>query len=99
MGISIVEIKYNFGFIPILRKPVVLTASGVSNSQLYDDIAKGMYPSPIKIRSRAVGWPADEVAAVNAARIAGLSDNQIKNLVEQLLGRRKQTFQEVGSPQ
>ena len=35
------------------------------------------------------GWPAHEVAALNAARIAGKSDDEIRILVQQLESARK----------
>jgi prophage regulatory protein len=36
-----------------------------------------------------VGWPANEVAALNAARIAGKSDDEIRQLVRKLEAARK----------
>lgn len=38
---------------------------------------------------RCVGWPAHEVAALNAARIAGKSDDEIRILVQELESARK----------
>jgi len=40
---------------------------------------------------RTVGWPAHEVAALNAARIAGKPDAEIHSLVAQLEAARKAT--------
>jgi prophage regulatory protein len=39
--------------------------------------------------ARAVGWPANEVAALNAARISGKSDSEIRDLVVKLEAARK----------
>jgi prophage regulatory protein len=36
-----------------------------------------------------VGWPANEVSALNAARIAGKTDAEIGNLVTRLEAARK----------
>jgi prophage regulatory protein len=36
-----------------------------------------------------VGWPASEVAALNAARIAGKTDDDIRVLVQTLQAGRK----------
>jgi prophage regulatory protein len=36
-----------------------------------------------------VGWPDHEVTALNEARIAGLSDEEIRALVTRLEGARK----------
>jgi prophage regulatory protein len=37
-----------------------------------------------------VGWPAGEVEALNLARIAGRSDNDIRELVRLLEARRRE---------
>ena len=38
----------------------------------------------MSLGARAVGWPAGEVSAVNAARIAGRTDDEIRALVARL---------------
>lgn len=40
-------------------------------------------------RRRQTGWPSSEVAAINAARIAGKSDEEIRELVLKLEAARK----------
>ena len=72
----------------ILRRPRVEEASGYSRSTLYLRITQGLWPKGVGIGSRAVGWPASEVAAINAARIAGKSDDEIRALVAQLHSAR-----------
>jgi prophage regulatory protein len=42
----------------------------------------------VKIGARAAGWPASEVQALNAARIAGKSDDEIRELVLKLEAAR-----------
>ena len=76
---------------PIFRRPRVLDASGDSRSTLYLRIAQGLWTHPVSIGPRAVGWPASEVAAINAARIAGRSDDDIRALVTQLEAARTAT--------
>lgn len=73
----------------ILRLPVVLRERGRSRSAHYLDIQQGLFTRPVPIGARAVGWPAGEVAAVNAARIAGKSDDEIRTLVAKLESARK----------
>lgn len=74
----------------ILRLPTVLSARGdKSKSAHYKDIQDGLFTSPVKIGSRAVGWPESEVAAINAARIAGKTDEEIRALVVKLVADRK----------
>lgn len=77
---------------PILRLPAVLKARGRSRSAHYQDIKEGLFTEPILISARAVGWPASEVAAINAARIAGKSDDEIRALVQKLHAARKEAL-------
>lgn len=73
----------------ILRRPAVQAETGKPRSTLYDEISTGLFPHPIRIGARSVGWPASDVVAVNAARIAGASDNEIRALVAKLEAARK----------
>jgi prophage regulatory protein len=73
----------------ILRLPAVKLATGLSRSTLYLRIAHGVFMHPVSLGGRAVGWPANEVAALNAARIAGKPDSEIREMVAQLEAARK----------
>ncbi len=73
----------------ILRLPNVKTATGLSRSTLYLRISHGLFTHPVSLGGRAVGWPALEVASLNAARIAGKSDAQMRELVRELEVARK----------
>lgn len=73
----------------ILRLPEVLRARGRSRSTHYADIDEGLYTHPVPIGARAVGWPEHEVATLNAARISGMSDGEIRELVTRLEATRK----------
>jgi prophage regulatory protein len=73
----------------ILRLPNVKAATGLSRSTLYLRIAHGLFTHPVSLGGRAVGWPALEVASLNAARIAGKSDVQMRDLVRELEMARK----------
>jgi prophage regulatory protein len=68
----------------ILRLPRVLAETGYSRSTLYLRMAQGLWPKSVRLGPRAVGWPAREVNAINAARIAGKSDDEIRALVTAL---------------
>lgn len=77
----------------ILRLPVVLRKRGNrGRSTHYQDIKDGLFTEPVSIGARAVGWPASEVEAINAARIAGKSDDEIRELVQQLHAARKEAL-------
>ena len=75
----------------IVRLPTVLRKRGRSRSSHYLDIQQGLFTHPVQIGLRAVGWPSSEVAAINAARIAGKSDEEIRELVAKLEAARKAT--------
>lgn len=74
----------------ILRIPRVLAETGDSRSKLYNDMSLGLMPRPIKIGARAVGLPSHEVEAINQARIAGKSQDDIRALVQRLEANRLQ---------
>jgi prophage regulatory protein len=75
--------------ITILRRKQVQSRIGLSRSTLYLRIAEGTFPKPVSLGARAVGWPASEVEALNAARISGKSNSEIRDLVVKLEAARK----------
>jgi prophage regulatory protein len=75
--------------ITMLRLPAVLQRRGRSRSSHYADIQQGLFVKPVKIGSRAAGTPDHEVDALTAARIAGKSDDEIRDLVVMLEAARK----------
>jgi prophage regulatory protein len=75
----------------ILRLPFVLRERGRSRSAHYLDIQQGLFTRPVAIGLRAVGWPADEVDVLNAARIAGKTDEEVRALVVKLEAARQAT--------
>ena len=73
----------------IFRLPAVKTESGYSRSTIYLRISQGLWTKQVSLGPRCVGWPAYEVAALNAARIAGKTDDEIRALVAKLEAARK----------
>jgi prophage regulatory protein len=73
----------------ILRLPEVRALTGLSRSTTYLRITQGLWPKPVSLGARAVGWPSAEVTAINLARIAGKSDDDIRQLVLKLEAARK----------
>jgi len=73
----------------ILRLPAIKASTGLSRSTLYLRIADGVFTRPVNLGGRAVGWPSSEVVALNAARIAGRSNAEIRDLVVKLESARK----------
>lgn len=76
----------------ILRLSSVKFESGLSRSTLYLRIAQGLWTKPISLGGRSVGWPSSEVTALNSARIAGKTDNEIRELVKILEADRKKAM-------
>ena len=78
----------------LLRRPTVEQLSGDKRTTIYNKIKLGLFPKPVTIgRNRnggasQVAWPAKEVEAINKARIAGKSDEEIKALVVKLHAAR-----------
>lgn len=86
---SSIETHQGAGGTTIFRLPRVLYERGeISRSGHYNDVDAGLFTKPVKIGARAVGWPASEVAALNAARIAGKPSDEIRALVRKLMADR-----------
>ena len=73
----------------IQRLPAVKSESGLSRSTIYLRITQGLWTKPVSLGPRAVGWPSSDVAAINVARIAGKTDEEIRTLVLRLEAARK----------
>ena len=79
----------------ILRIPSAKTQSGYSRSTIYLRISQGLWTKPVSLGPRAVGWPAIEIESLNAARISGKTDAEIRELVLALHTKRK-TLMAIG---
>ena len=73
----------------ILRLPSVKAEMGHrSDASIYNAIRAGLFPLGVQIGQRAKGWPDYEVRAINTARIAGKTDDEIRALVKFLHSKR-----------
>lgn len=77
------------GQITFLRTSTVCKRRGRSRSSHFADIKAGLFVKPVLIGLRATGTPDNEVDALNAARIAGKTDEEIRALVKKLEAARK----------
>ena len=60
----------------LIPRPEVLQKLGISNSTLWRMIRDGIFPKPVQISARRVGWPSSEVAGEVRRRISSRdSDN------------------------
>lgn len=80
----------------ILRLEAVKALTGTrSHTTIYTHVKAGLFPDSIPLGARAVGWPADEVQAVVAARVAGAGDTELRALVQQLHAARRTKYEAV----
>jgi prophage regulatory protein len=80
----------------ILRLPMVKGKAGHrSDASVYNAIRAGLFTTGVAIGQRAKGWPDYEVDALISARIAGASDDQIRELVTRLHAKRSELLLEV----
>jgi prophage regulatory protein len=54
----------------LLRRRQVEAATGFRRSTIYEHMARGRFPKPIRLGPRTVAWLASEIDAWIAARIA-----------------------------
>ena len=75
----------------ILRLPEVKRVLGLrADASVYNAIRVGLFTNGVAIGQRAKGWPDYEVDAINAARVAGKSENEIRELVKALHAKRSE---------
>lgn len=80
----------------IVRLPTVLARIGIGRSAIYDRIARGTWPRPVRITARAVGWPASEIDAMIDATVAGYDDDTIRRVVARIYETRARAGDRVG---
>ena len=51
-----------------LRRLAVEELTGLSRSTIYDLMAKGVFPRPVKLTRKAVAWPESQIVACLAQR-------------------------------
>ncbi len=68
----------------LYRPPRSQAELGLSRTQFYENMSVGLITRSIKVGARAAAHPASEIEAIKQARIAGLSDAEIRRLVERL---------------
>jgi prophage regulatory protein len=80
----------------IWRIRVCKAASGYrSTASIYNLINAGLWTKPVRIGQRSVGWPSDEVIAISRARVAGATDEQLRELVARLHAKRTGLLEQV----
>ena len=72
----------------LIKLSRVQDLTALQTTSVYAMVKSGLLTPPIKLTQRASAWVESEVLAINAARIAGKSDEEIRNLVRQLISAR-----------
>jgi prophage regulatory protein len=81
----------------LLRIPAVKVETGYkTHASIYGLIRQGLFTKPVPIGPRSVGWPDHEVNAINVARAAGKSEEQIRDLVNRLHAQRQEMAEALG---
>ena len=81
--------------IKILRLPAALERLGMGETSYRTAMADGLMPKPIALGARAIGIPEHELNQVIRARIAGLSDDEIRKLVTRIHDDRARAAAEL----
>lgn len=55
----------------IIRRNEIQNRLGVGRSTIYEWMSAGLFPRPIKLGPKSVGWPENEIEAWIQARIDG----------------------------
>ena len=74
----------------LIKLPDVEALSGLRCSKIYGSIRAKTFPPPVKLTARSSAWVEDEILTLNAARIAGKSDAEIREIVANLVIARAQ---------
>ena len=71
----------------LIRLPHLITKTGRKSSSIYERLANGLLPAPVK-SGRSSLWVEAEIDAVLATEAAGASDDEIRSLVQELVAAR-----------
>jgi prophage regulatory protein len=71
------------------RLPAVLQAKGLKRSAHYEEVKAGLWTEGVSLGARAKGWPRRETELLLAARIAGKTPEEIRQLVRALHAARR----------
>ncbi|MGD6737965.1 helix-turn-helix transcriptional regulator [Photobacterium leiognathi] len=76
----------------LIRLKDVLNFTAISSSTHYMHIQQGLMVKPISLGANSSAYPLYEIETINAARISGKSDEEIKQLVSELMKKRSEVY-------
>lgn len=66
--------------------------TGIPYTSWRDHVKAGLAVPSFNISKHAIGWLESELAALNAAKVSGKSNDEIRTLVAKLVTARKHAF-------
>ena len=78
----------------LVREPERRDFTGIPTSSWYDLVENGLAPPAVKLSKFTAAWPFSELVALNAARIASKSDDEIRKFVKRAVAARDRAFDE-----
>lgn len=75
------------------RAAEVVPAVGVSRATFFANIQRGLWTKPVALGPNSSAWPKHERMTLMSARMAGKSDDEIRELVKRLHAQRVELFQ------
>lgn len=70
-------------------KDVCRQLGGMGLSTLYAHMDRNLFVAPVRLSPRFVVFPQDEVTAIINARMAGKTDEEVRQLVAELMEKRR----------
>jgi len=74
----------------IIRLDAAARYMGIGRASIYARLREGLITPQVKLGGHACGWPVREIDAINAARIAGKNNDDIRALVVRLTAERQE---------
>lgn len=72
-----------------LRLPDLIQRRKRGRSSIYRDIDNGLFTPPVRLAANSAAWPEHEVDAIDRARLAGASDDDVRALVTLMVCARR----------
>jgi len=80
--------------ISIKRKSEVLAQLSVGRSTLQNRINEGIFPPPISLGGRSVGWLEHEINEAMAALLLNVTHSEMQSHIKSIIARRKELAQQ-----
>ena len=71
-----------------IRRKDVLAVLPLKATALYHRMQEGLFPKPVSLGARAVGWPEHEVQHVLSALLSGCDEVEIRKIVSSMESAR-----------